>query len=1545
MDKNPFIIAAVVGQELMTAGHTQASMKVLEAARGIGTDSLKLEAALLQALGRVHWALNNTDKALAYMEEDLKINESLGEHYGSVRAHDNLGIAYSSVGRHEDAINHHYLQLQLADSHSDYKEMVNSYNRLGAAFCKLGMYPHALKAYKDAYRLAKELPDQSIVLKGLVNLAETHMEAGDLEKSLQWFHQELQQAKDARSKADAYSHLGHVCHLKGNYDQSMMYYQQLLSLAVQMDNMALKAKAYGGMGQANRALGNLWPAQSCREQQLKLCQDTFDEDGQLVALIHLGHIQRAAGKLSQAIQYYNRALSMAQKLQDKAGEAKAYSSLGSCHTMLGNLREAINYYNQELVVVEKTEDKVSETLALGSLGMAELALESTDMAHQHLTKSLQLAEEIGDEHLLCLALSNLGSYMTVVKQFAEAPTHLTRALKLAQGLKNFTMESKVCHNLALCHEGLGNYQQAIQYFQHDFMVARETQDKERMTQACEKLVKANREIGDKEQAEVYQRQLMSIAEESQKASGKCSLWNQMAEEAVDNDEYDKAIECYENLLKEAKNQQHHSFEGVAFRGLGNSHMAIGNCEHALSYYQRDLAVRKAAGDLPGECDAYNNMGTAHNSLDQHGQALECFDQQLRLAQQLDNPLLIIKAYSCLGIVHRNIGNIKEALQYHQLQVNTAFHLKENVLEQASACANLGDTHESIGNYSDAVKMQEQHLQLAKKAKSSQFQMRALASLGRAQRGLGAIRKALQYFEQRLKLAKDLGDYYIEAECYADIGENQLLLRDYTHASEAFTKQLEISRQLQDSFSEALAASGLGEVQFRLGNYREAIEHHMYDYRLSTQNELLDGEVRALGNIAEVYELMKDYRNAIAYREKQISVADTIRDDRYIHTVAFTGLGKIYLRVGDFPQAVSLLKQALGMLCNPYRQDSLNQESDEEMEAKVRFYLGQAFYHNGQNDHALSCLQKSLPLFEHLREKLGMYDHATKQTLELLPILYQTLVCVLVRLNKVEDALEMAEREKNRMLVDALLERDVNKQTMRECGLMKPFAPQSSWIHEAINHLKCPVVYYSVALRHIFIWLLHPKTGIIQFQTVDMSDLGTNSMSDTASIFSENSSTYLQPLADSITTVRESLGVEPRRHSAKSMGSATSDESGEDTESVHSADQFLSPNRGSRSRNSKGLSVQVLHELYDLLIRPIESGFTPPPPGGPGHRGQVLIIPDKDLYLLPFPLLKAEGSSVYLFQQFHLHFSPSLQALIAEKNQTSSTNSSRKLSSPVTSQLPTPKKHLGHPKSPSLSSSELLPSHSLKSQSPINGVSGNHSSSPIHLVIGNPSIPISASQCNWQPMVGAEKEVKQVAEKLEVTPLLGPSASKDAILKQISEAESVFLSVNVSWSHSYFVLASTELSLGDLDQNDGRGNADGAATSTRRGVADGSAEGAMPEPSKYLLSLSDIMDAKLQAKLVVISGSHRSDSPHLSAGSLLCMADAILAGGAHAVLLPLWSTSHQGSRLMMNAFYSSLLYGSKTSRALSYAMQVCVCVCVCMGDCCTCGVLTLCGCVP
>jgi len=62
LDKSPFVIISVIGQELLAAGHYNAAVVVLDAALKIGTCSLKLRGSVFSALSSAYWALNSLDK-------------------------------------------------------------------------------------------------------------------------------------------------------------------------------------------------------------------------------------------------------------------------------------------------------------------------------------------------------------------------------------------------------------------------------------------------------------------------------------------------------------------------------------------------------------------------------------------------------------------------------------------------------------------------------------------------------------------------------------------------------------------------------------------------------------------------------------------------------------------------------------------------------------------------------------------------------------------------------------------------------------------------------------------------------------------------------------------------------------------------------------------------------------------------------------------------------------------------------------------------------------------------------------------------------------------------------------------------------------------------------------------------------------------------------------------------------------------------------------------------------------------------------------------
>ena len=62
LDKSPFVIISVIGQELLAQTNYKAAVQVLESALKIGTCSLKLRGSVFSALSSAYWALNSLDK-------------------------------------------------------------------------------------------------------------------------------------------------------------------------------------------------------------------------------------------------------------------------------------------------------------------------------------------------------------------------------------------------------------------------------------------------------------------------------------------------------------------------------------------------------------------------------------------------------------------------------------------------------------------------------------------------------------------------------------------------------------------------------------------------------------------------------------------------------------------------------------------------------------------------------------------------------------------------------------------------------------------------------------------------------------------------------------------------------------------------------------------------------------------------------------------------------------------------------------------------------------------------------------------------------------------------------------------------------------------------------------------------------------------------------------------------------------------------------------------------------------------------------------------
>ena len=87
----------------------------------------------------------------------------------------------------------------------------------------------------------------------------------------------------------------------------------------------------------------------------------------------------------------------------------------------------------------------------------------------------------------------------------------------------------------------------------------------------------------------------------------------------------------------------------------------------------------------------------------------------------------------------------------------------------------------------------------------------------------------------------------------------------------------------------------------------------------------------------------------------------------------------------------------------------------------------------------------------------------------------------------------------------------------------------------------------------------------------------------------------------------------------------------------------------------------------------------------------------------------------------------------------------------------------------------------------------------------------------------------------------------------------------------------------------------------------------------MLKIADVQAVQLRARLVVLSCSH-SGQGEIKAEGVVGIARAFLCAGARSVLVCLWETDHEATKMFMKIFYQQLSKGKSASMSLNRAMK-------------------------
>ena len=700
-----------------------------------------------------------------------------------------------------------------------------------------------------------------------------------------------------------------------------------------------------------------------------------------------------------------------------------------------------------------------------------------------------------------------------------------------------------------------------------------------------------------------------------------------------------------------------------------------------SSQQQALTIYQPIQNIEWEGMFVSPQGIAYFSIDGVSpDAVSNHDGEVEFARRNGDRQKEALALFKLGLVNHALGGFfDKAIDYYKQSLVIAKEIRDGNLE-AILLGNIGIAYLQNGfAYIEPFEYLQQYLGLTwhKAYYYNGGERRwggvAMGNLGNAYYSADLYAKAIEYHQKRLALSLEIKDRRGEGKALGDLGIVYHSLGEYKKAIEYTQKRLAMAREIKDTWGEGQAISNLGIVYHTLGNYTKAIEYQQQYLALAQAIKNPLWEEQALGNLGGAYYFLGNYNKAIELYEKSLAIAWKNREVEIANKVR-ANLGLVYFQMKNYQKSIELYNQFL---------TGTSSGKNLREQAIVRNNIAAVQIYAGDLPGATENLLKGVQVLEALRGRLGSNDSYKISIFETQTFPYINLQKVLIAANKNDAALEIAERGRGRAFVELLEKRLSLKQT--PATTITP--PNIEQIKQIAKTQNSTLVQYSIIYNdfkvegreksqesELYIWVIKP-TGEVTFR-----------FSNLKSLWQEQQIS----LAYYITSSREYIAA--RGRSSSEIG-----------------------------RSDETIETKRLKQLYQILIQPIAELL----PNDPNAR--VIFIPQKSLFVVPFPALIDEGGK-YLIEKHTILTAPAIQVLQL-------TNQQRKQ------------------------------------------VLGDKV-----LVVGNPtmpSIPLEIGEKPEQlpPLPGAQKEALAIAKLLKTTAITGNQATKSSIVQQMLKSRIIHLATH------------------------------------------------------------------------------------------------------------------------------------------------------------------------
>ena len=877
-------------------------------------------------------------------------------------------------------------------------------------------------------------------------------------------------------------------------------------------------------------------------------------------------------------------------------------------------------------------------------------------------------------------------------------------------------------------------------------------------------------------------------------------------------------------------------EIIDCRVLSGVLLNLGEFDEALGCCRKALTLSEEIGDINEEALAYSDLGDVHRKLKDFEMAEDCYKRAIEIYEETGDLESEESENNRLGDLYRFLCEYDLALKSHERSLILTKQMGNKRGEATQYC-NLGAVYKDLGNYRMAKECCEQALAISEEENHVRGQAIDYGNLGTIHQHLGDYKTAYELHQKALEIKTQIdfkegmpADYLHLGHCCKHLGE-------YAKAKEFWLLGLDIARTYGDSLNESNIIASLADVAHTIGEYESANAHYQQALHISQEARDLKQQASLICNLAGLLaQSQGDEDRAKADLERCLQTLKRI-GDKEGESTALANLGILYTSLGKHREAIEYNEQAL---------DIAKEINDKKAEMVINSNLGQLYLCQKEFKKASDCFSTALSISRTSKDLIG--ESRTYCDIAMLCLARNEVPKAFSALSasiKVLEKMSVIHGESETFQI-GFADRHNDPYRLMVVVLLKLGNIDQALSVSELGRAR------SLAQRMETQYSAKPLPSFDPFQWIDPKDVVRKKSYTCLSFCFYAGYVFYWVLKANMKTICKEMSSrqwlsadsQPQRDffqdKLKDLAnkcyrefSLLSGERCEDRYLVlhdeHSEARSPTKSEGSpeHKQSLKAGQVEEKNEggsEEDQPLKVLYKVTIAPVAYLLEGSEEIVVVPDRSLYIVPFSALMNEKGE-FVAERFRVRYTPSLTTL------------------------------------------------KLIQDSPAD----YHSESGV-LLVGDPAVgTLPRLPC-------AKKEVEMIGNILNVRPLTGEEATKEAVLHKIHSVSLIHIAAHGEPERGHIALAPS-----NLEKND------------------------------FLLTMADISAVRLRAKLVVLSCCH-SGKGQIKAEGVVGIARAFLGSGARSVLASLWAVDDEATMEFMKQFYQHLVNGKSASESLHESMK-------------------------